>query len=76
MSCQPPYTISSKILAQVSEISEFISDIKHIQAKKITPKLRKKNLVRSIAGSLQIEGNSFSEEKVLSKKINKLTMKH
>lgn len=61
---KPPYTITSTILAQVSEISELISDIKHIEAKKITPKLRKKNLIRSITGSLQIEGNSFSEEKV------------
>ena len=61
---KPPYTITSAILAQVSEISELISDIKHIEAKKITPKLRKKNLVRSITGSLQIEGNSFTEEKV------------
>ncbi|HHD78259.1 MAG TPA: Fic family protein [Epsilonproteobacteria bacterium] len=61
---KPPYTITSTILAQVSEISELISDIKHIEAKQITPKLRKKNLVRSITGSLQIEGNSFSEEKV------------
>ncbi len=61
---KPPYTITSTILAQVSKISELISDIKHIEAKKITPKLRKKNLVRSITGSLQIEGNSFTEEKV------------
>jgi len=45
-------------------VSELISDIKHSEAKKITPKLRKKNLVRSITGSLQIEGNSFTEEKV------------
>mgnify|MGYP003959046465 CR=1 FL=1 len=64
MSYSPPYTISSQILAQVSEISELMSDIRHIEAKKITPKLRKKNLVRSITGSLQIEGNSFTEEKV------------
>jgi len=61
---KPPYTITSTILTQVSGISELISDIKHIEAKKITPKLRKKNLVRSITGSLQIEGNSFTEEKV------------
>ena len=64
MAYSPPYTITSEILAQVSAISELISDIKHIEAKKITPKLRKKNLVRSITGSLQIEGNSFTEEKV------------
>ena len=60
----PPFKITSTILSQVAQISELISDIKHIEAKKITPKLRKKNLVRSITGSLQIEGNSFSEEKV------------
>jgi len=41
----PPFTITSTILTQVAEISELISDIKHIEAKKITPKLRKKNLV-------------------------------
>jgi Fic family protein len=64
MAYLPPYIITSEILAQVSAISELISDIKHIEAKKITLKLRKRNLVRSITGSLQIEGNSFTEEKV------------
>ena len=60
----PPYTITSKILSQVSDIAEIVAEIKHIDAKKITPKLRKKNRVKSITGSLQIEGNSFTEEQV------------
>ena len=60
----PPYTITSKILAQVSDIVELMADIKHIEAKIDTPKLRKKNRIKSITGSLQIEGNTFSEEKV------------
>jgi len=64
MHYKPPYTITTKIVKLVSEISEKISDIKHIEKQYDTPKLRKKNRVRSITGSLQIEGNTLSEEKV------------
>ena len=64
MNYTPPYTITSKILSLVSDIVETITDIKHIEQKTVTPKLRKKNRIRSITGSLQIEGNSFSEDKV------------
>lgn len=63
---QPPYTITSKILKLTSEISELISDIKHIDKQSSTLKLRRKNRVRSITGTLQIEGNSFDEAKVTS----------
>jgi len=59
-----PYTLTSKILKLTSEIVEAITEIKQIEKKLATPKLRKKNRAKSIAGSLQIEGNSFSEEKV------------
>jgi Fic family protein len=61
---QPPYTITSKILSQVSDIVELLSELKHTTGLLSTPKLRKKNRVKSITGTLQIEGNSFSEEKV------------
>lgn len=64
MSYQPPFTITSKILSLVSDIVEYATDIKHIEANFNTLKLRKKNRVKSITGTLQIEGNSFSEEKV------------
>ena len=60
----PPYTITSKILKLTSEISEFIADIKYIDKNYSTLTLRKKNRVRSITGTLQIEGNTFDEEKV------------
>ena len=63
---QPPYTITSKILTQVSNIVELLSDLKHTTGLLNTPKLRKKNRVKSITGTLQIEGNSFTEEKVIS----------
>ena len=65
-SYKPPYTITSKILKLSSEISELISDIKHIDKKYSNLTLRKKNRVRSITGTLQIEGNSFDEAKVTS----------
>ena len=64
MNYKPPYQITTKIVKLVSDISEKISDIKYIEKQYDTPKLRKKNRVRSITGSLQIEGNTFSEEKV------------
>jgi Fic family protein len=64
VSYTPPYKITTKILRLVAEISEKISDIKHIEKDFITPKLRRKNRIKSITGSLQIEGNTFSEEQV------------
>ena len=66
MSYKPPYTITSKILKQISEISELIVDIKYIDKNYSTLILRKKNRIRSIAGTLQIEGNTFDEEKITS----------
>ncbi|MGK0255676.1 MAG: Fic family protein [Arcobacteraceae bacterium] len=65
-SYKPPYTITSKILKLTSEISELISDIKYIDKKYSNLVLRKKNRVRSITGTLQIEGNTFDEDKVTS----------
>ena len=63
---KPPYSITSKMVKQISKISELISDIKYIDKNYNTLMLRKKNRVRSITGTLQIEGNSFDEEKVTS----------
>jgi len=63
-SYKPPYTITSKIVKLVSDISELVTDIKHIDKTYNTLMLRKKNRVRSITGTLQIEGNTFDEDKV------------
>ena len=61
---KPPYVITTRILKYVGEISELVADIKYIDKTYNTLKLRKKNRVRSITGTLQIEGNTFNEEKV------------
>ena len=66
MPYKPPYTITSKILKQISEISELIVDIQYIDKSYSTLILRKKNRIRSITGTLQIEGNTFDEAKVTS----------
>ncbi len=63
-SYKPPYRITNKILKTVSDIVELISELNHVKKELATPKLRKKNRIKSITGTLQIEGNSFSEEKV------------
>lgn len=63
-SYKPPYTITNKILTIVGDIVEILSELNHIKKELATPKLRKKNRIKSITGTLQIEGNSFSEAKV------------
>jgi len=63
-SYKPPYTITNKILKTVSNIVEIISELNYVKKELATPKLRKKNRIKSITGTLQIEGNSFTEEKV------------
>ena len=63
---EPPYTLTSKIVKLTSDISELITEIKFTDKHRINPKLRKKNRIKSITGTLQIEGNSFDETKVTS----------
>lgn len=60
----PPYTLTSKMLWLTNEISEMITEVSAIKKEKQTPVLRKKNRIRSITGSLQIEGNTLSEEEI------------
>jgi len=61
---KPPYIITSKILALVSDIVERLGDIKYLESQINTPQLRKINRIKTITGTLQIEGNTFTEEKV------------
>ncbi len=63
-SYQPPYTITSKILNLTSKITESMSELKHNAGQNITPMLRKKNRIKTLAGTLEIEGNFLGEEKI------------
>jgi Fic family protein len=64
MSYKPPYTITSKILTLATSISEALTKIELQTNKTITPMLRKKNRIKTLAGTLEIEGNLLGEEKI------------
>jgi Fic family protein len=48
----------------ISSISEELIRVEYNKTKIITPKLRKKNRVKTLAGTLEIEGNFMGEEKI------------
>lgn len=60
----PPYTISDRMLALVSSISEKVGTITDHRALESKPHLRKNNRIRSIHSSLKIEANSLSLNEV------------
>ena len=61
---KPPYEVTSNILHFVAEISEILGQIKATQLAKPTPELRKKNRIKTIQASLEIEGNTLSIEQI------------
>jgi len=63
MSYQPPFTITSKIIDLVSQISEKIGEVQK-DFSNASPQLRKQNRIKTITGTLQIEGNTLTEEQV------------
>jgi Fic family protein len=64
MKYQPPYTITSKIIDLISQISESIGRLTVLAEIQDNLKLRKANRIRTIQGSLAIEGNTLSKEQI------------
>jgi len=64
MNYKPPYKITSKILNLTNKIGEHITELKYSVNTNITPILRKKNRIKTLAGTLEIEGNFLGEEKI------------
>ncbi|MFU8928132.1 Fic family protein [Acinetobacter puyangensis] len=64
MKYQPPYTITSKIVHLISQISENIGRLTVLEEIQDSLKLRKANRIRTIQGSLAIEGNTLSTEQI------------
>ena len=60
----PPYEITGKIMQQVAAISEKIGEINAAHLNKPTLELRKKNRIKTIQSSLEIEGNSLSNQQI------------
>jgi Fic family protein len=60
----PPFSITSRILAQVAEISEIMGQLSPRSGSPASPTLRKKGRVRSIHASLAIEQNTLTLDQV------------
>ncbi len=63
MSHQPPYTITPAILTLVEQIGEALGRLSMI-ADSQDLRLRRINRIRTLRGSLAIEGNTLSEEQI------------
>lgn len=67
----PPYKITSEVLALIASISERIGQINAKYLDKPSPKLRKENRIKTIHSSLSIEGNTLSEDQITALLENK-----
>jgi len=61
---RPPFEISNSILKLLTSISEKIGEVNANHLHKPSPDLRKKNRVKTIKASLEIEGNTLSEDQI------------
>lgn len=62
-SYQPPYTITPAIIRLISNISEQLGRLS-VLADENNLRLRRINRIRTIQGSLAIEGNTLSEAQI------------
>ncbi|TLX72407.1 Fic family protein [Labilibacter sediminis] len=61
---KPPYSLTGKILKLVASISEKIGEINSAHLSKPPTELRKKNRIKTIHSSLEIEGNTLTIEQI------------
>jgi Fic family protein len=61
---KPPYEVTSTSINLISAISEKIGVINTLLLQTPNPTLRKRNQIKTIHASLQIEGNQLSEDQV------------
>jgi Fic family protein len=64
VSMKPPYDITVNILKLISAISEKLGEVNANFLNKQSPQLRKQNRIKTIHSSLQIEGNTLTEEQI------------
>nr|WP_160136234.1 Fic family protein [Chryseobacterium sp. c4a] len=68
---KPPYQITHQMLLLIASISERIGAINAALLYKPTTELRKKNRIKTIQSSLEIEGNTLTEEQITALLENK-----
>lgn len=64
LSMKPPYNITPKILKLITSISEKLGEVNANYLSKQSPQLRKQNRIKTIHSSLQIEGNTLTEDQI------------
>jgi len=61
---RPPYQVTTKIIELIASISEKIGEVNSAYLFKPPTELRRKNRIKTIQSSLEIEGNSLSLDQV------------
>ena len=61
---KPPYEITETVLRLIASISEKIGEIKAVHLSKPPTELRKKNQIKTIQSSLEIEGNTLTIDQI------------
>lgn len=64
MGYQPPYSITSSMLKSVAEISERVGQLSVSFSTSQSLRLRRANRIRTVQGSLAIEGNTLNEQQI------------
>lgn len=68
---KPPYQITTRIIGLIASVSEKIGEVNSAHLHKPPSELRRKNRIKTIQASLEIEGNSLSQEQVTAVLDNK-----
>lgn len=68
---KPPYEITNKVLTLITSISEKIGEINANHLYKPATELRKRNRIKTIQSSLEIEGNTLTEDQITALLENK-----
>ena len=63
MGYQPPFTNTADIVNLVAHISQQVGELNASQLT-ASPQLRKQNRIKTITGTLAIEGNTLTEQQV------------
>jgi Fic family protein len=72
----PPYEITKNMLSFISEISLLIGKYEGLISPLPTPKLRKQNKIKTIHGTLSIEGNTLNLKQITAILDNKKVIGH
>ncbi|MCW4467449.1 Fic family protein [Flavobacterium sp. MFBS3-15] len=71
---RPPYTITENIVKLVAAISHQLGEVQGASLHKPKTELRKRNRIKTIQSSLEIEGNTMTEEQITALLENKLVI--